>query len=111
MVTTMTKKTKADTTAKKETKKEEHKNHMINVQRVHELDNGVIMCDVKVNDVTIYGCTYKELQYKDGSGSFWKFDFPKRKGNDGKYYNHAFFFVTDDDLETIDSQIEELINQ
>lgn len=91
----------------KETKTQEHVNHMISITRAHELDNGTIMFDMSVNDVAIYGCSYKILQRKDGSGDFAKVGFPSRKGSDGKYYNNAYFFVTEDDLEKIEKGIEE----
>ena len=95
------------TTKTTETKQAEHKNHQIIVNRAHELDNGTIMFDCKVNDVQIYGCSYKMLSKKDGSGEFAKIGFPSRKGSDGNWYNEAYFFVTEDDLEAIEKGIEE----
>ena len=81
--------------------------YVIEVTRVKELEN-CFMFDAKVNGVMIYGMSYKELQRKDGSGSFVKIDFPSRKGNDGKYYSHCYFKVTDAMITTIEEQIEKL---
>ena len=53
--------------------------------------------------------SYKELQRKDGSGSFVKIDFPSRKGSDGKYYSHAWFKIEDAMIGDIEKQIEALI--
>ena len=69
--------------AKKETK-EETKKYDIKVTRAKELQN-CIMFDMEVNGVVIYGCSYRELNRKDGSGSFVKINFPQRKGSDDKY--------------------------
>ena len=77
------------------------------VTRVKEFDS-CFMFDACVNGVMIYGMSYKELQRKDGSGSFVKIDFPSRQGKDGKYYSHCYFKVTDAMITTIEEQIEKL---
>lgn len=82
----------------------------IQVTRAKDLGNA-IMFDVKVNGIMIYGCSYKELQRKDGSGSFYKIDLPQRKGSDGKWYSVAWFKISDADQEIIEKQIEDLINK
>lgn len=98
---------KTNTEAKTTDQNQDQKNHQIIVTRVNQLDNGVIMFDAKVNSVTIYGCSYRVLQRKDGSGEFGKVGFPSKKGSDGKWYNEAYFFITEDDLESIEKQLEE----
>lgn len=81
----------------------------IKVTRAHELDNGTIMFDMTVNGVQIYGCSYKVLSRKDGSGDFAKIGFPSRKGSDGKYYNNCYFKIDNDLIEkVIEPQIDEL---
>ncbi len=50
--------------SKKKTEEKEVINHEIEVTRAKELEN-VIMFDMKVNDVTIYGCSYRVLTRKD----------------------------------------------
>ena len=92
---------------KQEEKKQEEK-HEIKVTRAHELEK-CIMFDMVVNGITIYGCNYKELEKKDGSCSFLKIGFPSKKGKDDKYYNEVYFPVSEDDIATIEKQIEALI--
>lgn len=82
----------------------------IQVTRAKDIQSA-IMFDMRVNGVMIYGCSYKELQRKDGSGSFFKIDLPQRKGSDGKWYSVAWFKITDDIQEVIEKQIEDLINK
>jgi hypothetical protein len=87
---------------KKETKTESHK---IEVLRAKVLEN-VIMFDMNVNGVTIYGCSYKTLHRKDNDEVFAKIGFPSRKGKDDKYYNHVYVKFSDEDIETIEKGIE-----
>ena len=82
-------------------------NHDIKVTRAKDIDSA-IMFDMVVNDVTIYGCAYRELERKDGSGSFAKISFPSKKSGDN-WYNQAFVKLSDEDIKTIEKQIEELI--
>ena len=80
----------------------------IEVKRAKELEN-VIMFDMEINGIMIYGCSYRELERKDGSGSFVKIGFPSRKGSDGNYYNHVYVKLSDDDIDAIEKGIEALI--
>ena len=80
----------------------------IEVTRAKELPD-VVMFDMTVNGVTIYGCSYKTFERKDGSGEFAKIDFPSRKGNDGKYYKHAYVKLSAEDVTTIEEQLNALI--
>ena len=89
-------------------KQEKEVSYDIKVTRAHELEN-CVMFDMEVNGVTIYGCSYRTLERKDGSGEFIKIGFPSRKGNDGKYYSQAYFKVTDEIAEDIEAQIGKLI--
>ena len=89
---------------------EAKKSFQIEVTRAKELDNGTIMFDMVVNGITIYGCSYKTLSRKDGSGEFAKIGFPSRKGNDEKWYNHVYFKVTDAEVDQIEKGIEAIIN-
>ena len=59
--------------------------------------------------VTIYGCTYRTYKPKDSEDEKGIVDFPSKKGKDDKWYKHAYFFVTDEMLASIESQIEALI--
>lgn len=91
------------------TKKEttEIKDHEIKVKRANELEN-VIMFDMIVNDVAIYGCSYKVLTRKDNGEEFGKVGFPSKKSGD-TWYNHAFVKLSASDVETIEKQLESLI--
>lgn len=92
-------------------KKEEKKlEYVITVTRAKELDNGTIMFDMIANGVMIYGCSYKVLSRKDGSGDFSKVGFPSKKGSDGKYYNQAYFQIDDSIMEQIEKGIEAKID-
>lgn len=94
---------------KKSSESEEIKpiNHEIKVTRAKDIDSA-IMFDMVVNDVTIYGCSYRELERKDGSGSFAKIGFPSKKSGDN-WYNQAFVKLSDEDIKSIEAQIEHLI--
>lgn len=93
---------------KKEASKEEKRDYEVKVTRAHELDN-CVMFDMEVNGVTIYGCNYKSMLRKDGSGEFIKIGFPSRKGSDGKWYSQAYFKISDELAEEIEAQIDKLI--
>lgn len=88
-------------------KKTENKTeaHKIEVIRAKLLEN-VIVFDMTVNGVTIYGCSYKILHRKDNDEAFAKIGFPSRKGKDDKYYNHVYVKLSDEDIETIEKGIE-----
>lgn len=92
--------------SKKKTEEKEVTNHEIEVTRAKELEN-VIMFDMKVNDVTIYGCSYRVLTRKDTGEEFGKVGFPSKKSGDN-YYNHAFVKLSAADVETIEKQLEKL---
>lgn len=80
--------------------------HNIKVTRVKELDN-VIMLDMVVNDVTIYGCSYKVLTNHETKEEFGKVGFPSKKSGD-TWYNQAFVKLSAADIETIEKQIESM---
>ena len=95
---------------KKVTEDKKVRDHAIEVTRATEIKGkDVIMFDMKVNDVTIYGCSYRELERKDGSGSFAKIGFPSRKGSDDKWYSHAFVKLSDADIDAIEKGIEAVL--
>ena len=96
--------------ATEEKKQEVIQDNKIEVTRVKELEN-VIMFDALINGVKIYGMSYREVEKKDGSGTFAAIDFPSRKGNDGKWYAHAWVKLSDNDVDTIERGIEALLQQ
>ena len=95
--------------AKSEAAEEAKKIYSIAVKRAKELDNGTIMFDMEVNDVMIYGCSYKVLTRKDNGEEFAKVGFPSRKGSDDKYYNQVYFKIEADTLAAIEKGIESLL--
>ena len=92
---------------KTENKKAEIPADQIKVTRAHQFDNSISFDVQLYGTITIYGCIYRTYE-KDGEEK-GIVGFPSRKGKDDKYYNHAYFFVTDEMLATIEKQIEALI--
>ena len=77
--------------------------HKLTVERVHPFDDGSITFNLKVDGfVDIYG-----LRIYDGKDGKPFISFPARKGNDGKYWNHAYIKLSDDQVEEIAKQVEE----
>ena len=80
------------------------------VRRAYEFDDGVVSFDMdlwddeKKNAVSIFGCTLR----KNKKGEDF-IAFPQRRGNDGAYYNFAFTKITENELEVICKQIDELV--
>ena len=79
------------------------KDHKLSVERVHQFDDGSITFNLTVDGfVNIYGC-----RIYDGKEGKPFISFPSRKGNDGKYWNHAYIKLTDEETEDVARQIEE----
>lgn len=94
---------------KTETKKTEIPADQIKVTRAHQFDNSISFDVQLYGTITIYGCTYHTYKPKDSEEEKGIIGFPSRKGQDEKYYKHAYFFVTDEMLASIEKQIEALI--
>lgn len=88
-------------------KEEQNKNYDVKVLRVKQFESGDIAFDMDVNGVAIYGCIYKSGTNDKGEYAF--VSFPSRKGKDDKYYNHAYFKISEELLEDIEKQIEALL--
>lgn len=89
---------------------EKSANLNIEVSRVKDFSDEKGTCiafDMKVNEVTIYGCYYRE-GVKDGK-DYSMVAFPSRKSSDGKYYKHAYVKLSDADIDNISKQIEALL--
>ena len=93
---------------KKAETKEAERNYDVEVTRAHEFKSGDIGFDMVVNGVNVYGCVYlnenPEKNIKDPFVSF-----PSRKGSDGKFYNYAYFKITDKLLAEIEKGIEAVL--
>ena len=72
------------------------------VVRANQVED-LVFFDVEINGVTIYGC--KVVEGKNGDF----ISFPSHKGKDGKYYNHAYIKLTDDQSKDIISQVENML--
>lgn len=62
-----------------------------------------VFFDVNINGVSIYGCRFVEGK----NGDF--VSFPSYKGNDGKYYSHAYIKLDEATVALIDEQIDKLL--
>ena len=80
----------------------DNKEKLIVVKRAKSFNDGKIIFDMIVSDVTIYGCRLVEGK----NGIF--VSFPQRKGNDGKYYNIAYAPLSGADIDNIVAQIEKM---
>lgn len=90
---------------------EEKKSYEVKVTRAKDFSKDgktTIAFDMEANGVTIYGCWYRTATNKKGE-EFASISFPSRKGEDGKYYSHAYFKIEADVLADIEKQIEALI--
>ncbi len=74
----------------------------IEVTRAYEFDDGNISINLEINDVTIYGASI----VKGKNGRFVSFPSYKK---DGKYWNHAYFRLDDDDTAEILDQAGDLL--
>lgn len=78
--------------------------HEVKVLRAKEWQD-VFFIDLEVNGVSIYGCRF--LKNKNDK---WFVAFPARKDGD-KYWHHVFVALSDKDIDTIDKQIDDLLDQ
>lgn len=81
----------------------------IKVTRAHQFDNSISFDVELFGTITVYGCTYRTYTDKETKEEKGIIAFPQRKGKDDKYYKHVYFYVTDDMLTAIESQIEALL--
>ena len=90
-------------------KKAEIPADQIKVTRAHQFDNSISFDVQLYGTITIYGCTYRTYKPEGADEEKGIVGFPSRKGKDDKWYNHEYFFVTDEMLASIEKQIEALI--
>ena len=103
-------------TEKKEVKKDAAKiDYQIKVEAARATKNdSIIMVDLDVNGVKIKSCMLKEATVKEDGEKHKKGDivyflnFPSEKVGD-KYYNRAWFPVSNENLESIISQVKSLL--
>lgn len=74
----------------------------VKVTRANQVED-VVFFDMVINGVTVYG-----LKVVEGSkGDF--ISWPSHKGKDGKYYNHVWCKLSDEQQKDIIHQVEEMI--
>ena len=84
-------------------KKENQTAHKFTVTRVHQFDDGSVTFNMQVDGfVDVYGC-----RIYDGKEGKPFISLPSRKGNDGKYWNHVYMKLSDEQTEEIAKQVEE----
>jgi len=74
----------------------------LRVMRASEYKDTTFL-DLEVNGVKIYGCRF----INGKNGNFVAF--PSQKGKDGQYYNIAYVPLTDEHVNQIDEQLDELL--
>lgn len=76
------------------------------VKRARTIQGGIVMADVEINGITIYGM--KILANKSTGEAFLAW--PSSKGKDGKYYSVAYARISDGDQEMIITKIYEWLD-
>jgi len=89
---------------KETTSRESIKVREFEVKNVNQYKDTVFF-NLVINGVIIYGCRVVEGQ----KGDF--ISFPSKKGNDGKYYNHAFAALSEEDAGKILAEVEKQLNE
>jgi DNA-binding cell septation regulator SpoVG len=69
--------------------------HVYAVRRVKEFQDGHIVFDLDIDDVTVYGCRVVAGKHGDFVG--W----PSREGKDGKFYSYVYLALTEDEQDAI----------
>ena len=105
-----------NSTKKAESKETEKRSYDIKVDSARATKNdSIVMIDLDVNGVKIKSCMLKEVEVQKDGEKYKKGDhaivlnFPSYKGNDGKYYNQAWFPATNEMIEAICEKAEELL--
>lgn len=81
----------------------------IKVDRAKSFDTSISFDVTVFGCVKIYGLTYRTYTDKKTNEEKGIISFPSKKGKDEKYYNHAYFFVSDEVLAKCEKEIEALI--
>ena len=89
---------------KETTSKETIEVREFEVRNVNQYKDTVFF-NLVINGVVIYGCRVVE----GNKGDF--IAFPSKKGNDGKYYSHAYAALSEEDAEKILAEVEKQLNE
>lgn len=82
--------------------------YTVKVIKAKEIKEGTVAFDMKVNGVTIYGCFYREYTTKEGKEGTM-ISFPSYKADNGNYYSHAWFPVSNELKDDIVKQLEGMV--
>ena len=87
----------------------------VEVEAVRPTKNDdIVVIDIKVNGVSINSCFLKELTVKKDGEKYKKGDIcyvlqlPQKKV-DGKYYNHVWFPLSNEEMQNIFDQVEKML--
>lgn len=75
------------------------------VTRARVWKDGNETFDMVLNGVSIYGCRLVEGK----NGLF--VSYPARKGNDGNYYSHCYAVLSEETVDSIARQVDELLDK
>lgn len=97
---------------KQKTEKTEFNAEVINARLVPaggKVAKPFVSFAMKLNGVSIYGCTLREYS-KDGKDGY-VVGFPSRLGSNGKYYSHAWAPLSKELTQAIAMQCEKLLTE
>lgn len=72
-------------------------------------NENIIMFDMKINDVSIYGMMLKHVVRESDGKEFEIVSFPSYQGPKGNYYNHVYYSLSQADRDIIIKMVKELI--
>lgn len=96
--------------SKAQEQKQEAAKYDVKVTRAKDFTKDGKTCvaiDMEVNGVTIYGSYYRCGTDKNGK-EYSMVSFPSKKSGE-KYYNHAYFPISEEVMDSIEKQIDQLI--
>ena len=96
--------------AKSKKQEQKYESHEIEVTRAHlyqpKKGSAITFFDMEVNGVKVYGCKLMESKKGDKFVSW-----PSYKGSDDEYHNHVWVGLSEEDLEQIEKEVDELLEE
>ena len=81
----------------------------ISILRAREINDNTVAFDMEVREVKIYGCFLRKLNDKQTGEEFEMISLPSYKADNGKYYNHVFFPITNELKSAIINKVTSLL--
>lgn len=72
-------------------------------------NDNIVMFDLKINGVSIYGCMLKHVVREKDGKEFEIISYPSYQGSNGKYYNYVYYDLSQSDRELIINQVKSLL--